>query len=118
MVKINLIVVLIWKGLSGMRFPQGGMGRNIVTPLITGKQRNVILITPPMCFNMENCQVLVSALEDILTALNQNPSKIAIETIEPELEKPANKRIRLEDLESEERSDEESVEYDILCEMD
>ena len=89
-----------------------------LTHLITGKQRNVILITPPMCFNMENCQVLVSALEDILTALNQNPSKIAIETIEPELEKPANKRIRLEDLESEERSDEESVEYDILCEMD
>merc|ERR1711994_776151 len=83
-----------------------------------GKHLQKSLINPPMCFNMENCQVLVSALEDILTALNQNPSKIAIETIEPELEKPANKRIRLEDLESEERSDEESVEYDILCEMD
>jgi len=95
-----------------------GMKTRQVLVAITGKQRNVILITPPMCFNMENCQVLVSALEDILTALNQNPSKIAIETIEPELEKPANKRIRLEDLESEERSDEESVEYDILCEMD
>jgi len=95
-----------------------GMKTRQVLVAITGKQRNVILITPPMCFNMENCQVLVSALEDILTALNQNPSKIAIETIEPELEKPASKRIRLEDLESEERSDEESVEYDILCEMD
>ena len=90
-----------------------GLKNRQVLVAITGRDRNVILITPPLCFNMENCQVLVEAFQEILTSLDQNQDKIGYNMIESELDKPANKRIRLEDIERE-----ESFEYDDLCEMD
>jgi len=90
-----------------------GLKTRQVLVAITGRDRNVILITPPLCFNMENCQVLVEALQDILTALNQKQENIGYNMIDSELDKPLNKKIRLEDIEGE-----ESFEYDDLCEMD
>ena len=90
-----------------------GLKTRQVLVAITGRDRNVILITPPMCFNMENCEVLVQAFQEALTALNLNQDKIGYNMIDPELDKPVNKRIRLEDLEAE-----DSTEYDNLCEMD
>ena len=90
-----------------------GLKTRQVLVAITGRDRNVILITPPLCFNMENCQVLVEALQDILTALNQKQENIGYNMIDSELDKPLNKKIRLEDIEGE-----ASFEYDDLCEMD
>ena len=34
---------------------------------ITGKQSNIILLTPPLCFTMENCRLLVAALEEVIS---------------------------------------------------
>jgi len=90
-----------------------GLKTRQVLVAITGRDRNVILITPPLCFNMENCQVLVEAFQDILTALNQKQENIGYNMIDYELDKPLSKKIRLEDIEGE-----ESFEYDDLCEMD
>ena len=33
---------------------------------ISGRHRNVIFISPPMCFTMENCRRLVNAIENVL----------------------------------------------------
>ena len=33
---------------------------------ISGKHRNVLFISPPMCFNMENCRRLVNSIENVL----------------------------------------------------
>jgi len=34
---------------------------------ISGKHRNVVFISPPMCFNIENCRRLASSLESVLS---------------------------------------------------
>ena len=36
---------------------------------ITGKQSNIILLTPPLCFTMENCRLLVAALEEVIAII-------------------------------------------------
>jgi len=33
---------------------------------ISGKHRNVLFISPPMCFNMENCRRLINSIENVL----------------------------------------------------
>jgi len=78
---------------------------------VTGRDRNVILITPPMCFNMENCRVFCEVLESILTAIKENPiSIIERDSVIVDLNKPGGKRARLES--------EDDDEYDALNEMD
>jgi len=92
-----------------------GMKQRQVLVQITGRDRNVILITPPMCFNTENCQFFCEVLVETLSNLNKNPISFEgpSDPVESELEKPGGKRIRMEDL-----NVEESFEYDALCEMD
>ena len=36
---------------------------------ISGKHRNVLFISPPMCFNMENCRRLVNSIENVLAKI-------------------------------------------------
>ena len=92
-----------------------GMKQRQVLVQITGRDRNVILITPPMCFNIENCQFFCEALVETLSNLSKNPITFEESEDQEELEfkKPGGKRIRMEDL-----NVEESFEYDALCEMD
>ena len=52
-----------------------GLKTRQVLVAITGRDRNVILITPPMCFNMTNGQVLVQAFIETITELYQNQDK-------------------------------------------
>ena len=44
-----------------------GMKTRQVLVAITGKQSNIILLTPPLCFTMENCRLLVAALEEVIS---------------------------------------------------
>ena len=91
---------------------------------ITGRNQNVILITPPMCFNIENSRMFVQTLEEILSVLGQQPpSETTIDSepikignkrsnfhLDPELTAPSRRAMVEED-------DEEEI-YDSLCEMD
>ena len=47
-----------------------GMKTRQVLVAITGKQSNVILLTPPLCFTMENCRLLVAALEEVISIIS------------------------------------------------
>ena len=47
-----------------------GMKTRQVLVAITGKQSNVILLTPPLCFTMENCRLLVAALEEVRSIIS------------------------------------------------
>ena len=46
-----------------------GMKTRQVLVAITGKQSNIILLTPPLCFTMENCRLLVAALEEVIATI-------------------------------------------------
>ena len=46
-----------------------GMKTRQVLVAITGKQSNIILLTPPLCFTMENCRLLVAALEEVIAII-------------------------------------------------
>jgi len=50
-----------------------GMKTKNILIQITGRNQNVILITPPMCFNIENSRMFVQTLEEILNVLGQEP---------------------------------------------
>ena len=47
-----------------------GMKTRQVLVAITGKQSNIILLTPPLCFTMENCRLLVAALEEVISIIS------------------------------------------------
>ena len=47
-----------------------GMKTRQVLVAITGKQSNIILLTPPLCFTMENCRLLVAALEEVRSIIS------------------------------------------------
>ena len=49
-----------------------GMKTRQVLVAITGKQSNIILLTPPLCFTMENCRLLVAALEEVISIISVN----------------------------------------------
>jgi len=42
---------------------------------ITGRNRNVILFTPPMCFNIENSRRFIKSLEEVLSSLVTNSGR-------------------------------------------
>jgi len=48
-----------------------GMKAKNILIQITGRNQNVILITPPMCFNIENSRMFVQTLEEVLNVLGQ-----------------------------------------------
>lgn len=51
--------------------------RNILVA-VNGLHKNIILISPPMCFNMENSRRLVRALDEVLSALERNPANNSV----------------------------------------
>ena len=101
-----------------------GMKTKNVLIQITGRNQNVILITPPMCFNIENSRMFVQTLEEILNVLGQEPPSES--PLDSEPVKVGNKRSNfhlgpsvttplrrtLVD------DDEEDEMYDSLCDMD
>merc|ERR1711936_102031 len=99
-----------------------GMKTKNVLIQITGRNQNVILITPPMCFNIENSRMFVQTLEEILNVLGQEPPSES--PLDSEPVKVGNKRsnilLHTEDSEPSRKiqiNDEED-EYDSLCDMD
>lgn len=42
---------------------------------ICGKNRNVVFISPPMCFTMDNCRRLMAALDKVLSKYSTPPSE-------------------------------------------
>jgi len=95
--------------------------KNIVIQL-TGRNQNVILITPPMCFNIENSRMFVQTLEEILNVLDKEPENSLNLEFEPIKigSKRSNILLHTEDSEPSRKiqiNDEED-EYDSLCDMD
>jgi len=45
---------------------------------ITGRNKNILLFTPPMCFNIENSRRLVKSLDEVLTVLESQPVKQSV----------------------------------------
>jgi len=95
--------------------------KNIVIQL-TGRNQNVILITPPMCFNIENSRMFVQTLEEILNVLEQEPENSLNLEFDPIKigSKRSNILLHTEDSEPSRKiqiNDEED-EYDSLCDMD
>ena len=99
-----------------------GMKAKNILIQITGRNQNVILITPPMCFNIENSRMFVQTLEEVLNVLGQEHVR---ETSDSEPVKIGSKRSHFhldrEDPEPHRKntaSEEEDDEYDTLCDMD
>merc|ERR1712045_1021901 len=66
-----------------------GMKTRQVLVAITGKQSNIILLTPPLCFTMENCRLLVAALEEVLISVNLDQRQHSLGSLGlDDLEKP------------------------------
>ena len=88
---------------------------------ITGRDQNVLLITPPMCFNMENGQTLVETLEIVLSTINQS-TVISITNIndvgDVEVEGAGGKRLKLEEAINNVNVNDVNIEYDYEYEMD
>ena len=78
---------------------------------ITGGERNVILLTPPLCFTRDNSQALVRAIREILTEMRLKPSH----DNNPTLNNYINIKEITEDL-TEKVSDDDG--HDSLCDMD
>jgi len=78
---------------------------------VTGRDRNVILITPPLCFNIDNSRMFSETLESILTAIKENPISIMErDSVILDVNSPGGKRPRLES--------EATEDFDALNEMD
>lgn len=45
---------------------------------ITGKDKNIILITPPLCFNKENARRLIETVDEVLTTIERNANKQSV----------------------------------------
>jgi len=41
---------------------------------VQGCERNVILITPPLCFTLENARTLINVFDRVLSKLEKEPS--------------------------------------------
>jgi len=95
--------------------------KNILIQL-TGRSQNVILLTPPMCFNIENSRMFVQTLEEILDVLIQEHPLGRSSDWEPIKigSKRSNILLHAEDSEPPRKlyAREEEEEYDSLCDMD
>ena len=102
-----------------------GMKTKNVLIQVTGRNQNVILLTPPMCFNIENSRMFVNTLEEVLNMLGleqQREKSPAIESIK--MKRREKKRLNISQLEPEDsvpalkyRAATE-MEHDSLCDMD
>ena len=114
------------------RIPAAGLAAEIMYGMktkniliqVTGRNQNVILITPPMCFNIENSRVFAQTLEEVLNMLGLEQPRYNI--AEPETMKIGRgdrKRVHTQP-EPEESAPAPKypvateVEYDSLCDMD
>ena len=96
--------------------------KNILIQL-TGRNQNVILLTPPMCFNIENSRMFVETLTEILNMLGQEQSRENTADSEPiKIERGERKRGNIqpqhEDSEPAPKYKASELEYDSLCDMD
>lgn len=55
-----------------------GLKQKNILMAITGKNKNILLFTPPMCFNIENSRRLVKSLDEVLTTLERSPNTSVI----------------------------------------
>ena len=113
------------------RIPAAGLAAEIMYGMktkniliqVTGRNQNVILLTPPMCFNIENSRMFVQTLEEILNTLgmeqhmeNATDSEI-MKIVE---RKRVNTSTQPDPVESEpaRKYKATAIEYDSLCDMD
>jgi len=111
------------------RIPDPGLATRIMTQMkmkqiivaITGRDQNVLLITPPMCFNMENGQTLIETLEALLPTINQVLSITNIDNIDigdVDVGEVGGKRMKLEEAINNVNVNDVNIEYDYEYEMD
>jgi len=96
--------------------------RNILIQ-VTGRNQNVILLTPPMCFNIENSRMFVKTLEEVLTVLGLQHRQKTPESDPIKVERGERKRVTISQLEPEDseparKYTASEIEYDSLCDMD
>jgi len=53
---------------------------------ITGVNKNIILVTPPLCFNMENSRRLISTLDEVITTLENKVNNQSVIVMRDSLE--------------------------------
>ena len=66
------------------RIPDGKLASEIMNGLkmkqvlvgVTGRDKNVILFTPPMCFTIENGRRFAKCLDDVLRSINPRTSSL------------------------------------------
>ena len=101
-----------------------GMKTKNIIIQVTGRNQNVILITPPMCFNIENSRMFVKTLEEILNVLGLNQQRENTTDSEPiKIDRGERKRVNIslpdpEDSEPGPKYSASEMEYDSLCDMD
>jgi len=101
-----------------------GMKTKNILIQVTGRNQNVILITPPMCFNIENSRMFVETLEEILNVLGQKQQRDNTPDSEPiKIDRGERKRVNIslpdpEDSEPGLKYSASEMEYDSLCDMD
>jgi len=101
-----------------------GMKTKNILIQVTGRNQNVILITPPMCFNIENSRMFVETLEEILNVLGLKQQRDNTPDSEPiKIDRGERKRVNIslpdpEDSEPGLKYSASEMEYDSLCDMD
>ena len=113
------------------RIPAAGLAAEIMYRMktkniliqLTGRNQNVILLTPPMCFNIENSRMFVRTLEEVLNTLGlEQPRENAPDSESMKIVE--RKRVHTStqpdpvDSEPARKYKASAVEYDSLCDMD
>lgn len=71
-----------------------GMKQKNVLVAITGKNKNIILITPPMCFNIENSRRLIRYMDEVFTTLERNTENHSVIVLRDSLEAIPRERLK------------------------
>jgi len=71
-----------------------GLKNKNILVAITGKHRNIILISPPMCFNMENGRRLCKSLSEVLSMVEKNLSSHSVIVYRDSLEPIPRERLK------------------------
>ena len=114
------------------RIPAAGLAAEIMFGMktkniliqVTGRNQNVILLTPPMCFNIENSRMFVKTLEEVLNVLGleqhreKTPDSDSIKIERGERKRANVSQLDPEDSEPALKYNASEIEYDSLCDMD
>ena len=101
-----------------------GMKTKNVLTQVTGRNQNVLLITPPMCFNIENSRMFVKTLDEVLNVLGLEQHRENSPDLESiKMERGERKRVNITQLDPEDsepapKYNASEIEYDSLCDMD